>query len=123
VRKSIAAIVLVSKCRCLRCDHRWRESSLLFRNDDSSHSYDQTTERADAILRGEMPICGRRFSSRSLAACHNCVTGPNITVWEGRLTFEFDEPVATPSRATTKRRRGPPDPSAQAKINAIFDEL
>lgn len=99
--KTLAALLLVSQCRCKRCDYRWRESQLMFRT-DSGYSYDYTPERAADMANGLIPVLGRRFTPRVTGACQNCVVGPNITVWEGSLKLDYAEPI--PINRTAKKR-------------------
>jgi hypothetical protein len=119
--ETIAALLLVAECRCLRCNHRWRDSSLLFRT-DRGYSYEQTPDRLRLLADHMLPISGRRMTKRAVGACHNCVTAPNITIWEGRLTYDY-EPTEVVSR--TRRRTGSnPDAVEQQRIiNSILDGI
>lgn len=123
-RRAVAALVLVDQCRCLKCNHRWRESSLLIRNSDGSYSYEQTPETMAALAGGEIPITGRRLTTRSIGACHNCAPALKVTIWHGHLDFTepHDTPVArtNPSR---KARSSSDSATQQAKINSILDGL
>ncbi len=117
--KRLSAIVMIDQVRCLRCSHRWRESTVIYRNDDSSYSYDPTTLRNKEPDPSELdiPVIGRRMTKRTLLACHNCAPALKIDVWPGKVRQEFIEPE-TVLRATKRKGK---DPAEQALISSLFD--
>lgn len=118
--KPIVALVLVQQCRCLRCNYRWRDSSLLFRMDSGAYSYHQSNERMQALADGSLPISGRRTSKRAVGACHSCAPLPEISVWEGQLTYDYFD--GEPQPVAARKRRSGRDPAQQALINSLFED-
>lgn len=126
--KPVSAIVLCQHVRCLRCDYRWRDSSLIYRSASGGFSYsvnevDRTwrkDEGEEGILNGTVPIAGIRMTKRAVAACHNCVKEPKVTLWEGRLKFEFEEPTQAPS---SRSRRKNSKPIATEKMSDLLGDL
>jgi hypothetical protein len=117
-----AALLVITHCRCLTCDYRWRESALMFRT-ANGYSYDQTQDRLSAIANRSLSISGRRLTSRVQGACQSCVAGPRIRVWEGRIPRAFEEPHVSPTGRTRVRQRRTGDKLAQtALINSLFED-